>query len=74
MSKILGAVQNTEQIGYFLDNLFDSSKDKNTLIKDLYELLVYIGEENSEDKFEMKLEKVNSYFKLIKFYEDRGGK
>ncbi len=67
-------IKNPEQIGYFLDNLFDSNKDKNTLIKDLYELLVYIGEENSEDKFEMKLEKVNSYFKLIKFYEDRGGK
>ena len=67
-------IKNPEQIRYFLDNLFDSNKDKNTLIKDLYELLVYIGEENSEDKFEMKLEKVISYFKLIKFYEDRGGK
>ena len=67
-------IKTPEQIGYFLDNLFDSNKEKNTLIKDLYELLVYIGEENLEEKFEMKLEKVNSYFKLIKFYEDRGGK
>ena len=70
-------IQDSKQIGYFLDNLFDSNAKENPLIRDLEELLTHIGKENSERKkeeFEAKLEKVISYFKLIKFYEDRGGK
>ena len=65
-----------EKINNFLSNLFDSKKENNELLNDLYELLVYVGKENSkpEEKFEEKLEKIVSYFKLIKFYEDRGGK
>lgn len=70
-------IQDSKQIGYFLDNLFDSNAKENPLIRDLEELLTHIGKENPERKkeeFEIKLEKVISYFKLIKFYEDRGGK
>ena len=70
-------IQDSRQIGYFLDNLFDSNAKENPLIRDLEELLIHIGKENPERKkeeFEIKLEKVISYFKLIKFYEDRGGK
>ena len=70
-------IKNPEQIRYFLDNLFDSNAKGNPLIRDLEELLIHIGKENPERKkeeFEIKLEKVISYFKLIKFYEDRGGK
>ena len=70
-------IKNPEQIRYFLDNLFDSNAKGNPLIRDLEELLIHIGNENPERKkeeFEIKLEKVISYFKLIKFYEDRGGK
>ena len=63
-------IENPEQIRYFLDNLFDSNAKGNPLIRDLEELLIHIGKENPE----IKLEKVISYFKLIKFYEDRGGK
>ena len=69
-------ITSPEQINNFLSNLFDSKKENNELLNDLYELLVYVGKENSksEEKFEEKLEKIVSYFKLIKFYEDRGGK
>ena len=70
-------IQDSRQIGYFLDNLFDSNAKENPLIRDLEELLIHVGKENPEGKkeeFEIKLEKVISYFKLIKFYEDRGGK
>lgn len=70
-------IQDSKQIGYFLDNLFDSNAKENPLIRDLEELLTHIRKENPERKkeeFEIKLEKVISYFKLIKFYEDRGGK
>ena len=66
-------IKNPEQIRYFLDNLFDSNAKGNPLIRDLEELLIHIGKENPERKKE-ELEKVISYFKLIKFYEDRGGK
>ena len=69
-------IKNPEQIRYFLDNLFDSNAKWNPLIRDLEELLIHVGKENLERKkeeFEIKLEKVISYFKLIKFYEDRGG-
>ncbi len=63
-------IEDDKRIECFLKTLFESNKEEENILNDLYELLSLVGK-NKENTFEYNLEQVLSFFKILKFYTGR---
>lgn len=63
-------IEDEKRIDCFLKTLFESDKEEENILNDLYELLSLVGK-NKENTFDYNLEQVLSFFKILKFYTGR---